>query len=228
MGLLDSINTASGQSNGKNYVPPGKHKLLLKSTELKVGTAKNAGKEWAIFSGEFIESSRTDLPSCAPGMPFAIFIETKPDGYDMAANKIKGILLATATEQDLAGVPRANLPADSVQNDPQHNPYLNLANGITWAEYLAMALKHKAIDGAEVYVTATNVDRSAKGKPPVTNYSFQAKGLPPMEIVPAPLAPQQAPAQVPATQGPPVANVPAQQTAPAPQQAAPGTSLFSS
>lgn len=227
MGLLESIDTSSGRSNGKNYVPAGKHRLKIKETLIKVGTAKNVGKEYFIVSGEFVKSSRTDLPSCSPGMPFSIFVETK-QYPEMAADKIKNFLLSTATEQDLANFDRSRLPADC---QVQGSPYTGQARGMTWGEYILFVAKHNPLVGTEVDTIASDVDRSAKGKPPVTNYDFQRKGSAPLDIQPAPVAaaPAPAPQQTPApatglTPATPAANNP--QQAPATQAPAPGGSLF--
>ena len=218
MGLLDTINTSSGKGNSKAYVPAGKHRLLIKESLIKIGTSKNVGKEYFIVSGEFINSSRTDLPACNKGMPFSVFVETK-QYPEMAGDKIKNILMSLATEDELANLPRNQMPQNCLQGPAE-------GVGITWAEFFSAVINAGAAVGSEVDVIATDVDRSAKGKPPVTNYDFQKKGLPPMEIVPAPIAatPVQPAQPNPATPGVTSAVPPTQ----APQQAtAPlGGSLF--
>ena len=209
MGLLDDINTSTGEQYSKSYIPAGTHRLKLKTTQLKTGTAKNAGKEWFIADMEFLASSRADLPGCALNMPGVLFIETKPDGYDMAGNKIKNFLQALASDADLAGFDRTKLPADCV--DPS-SPYNGQAKGLTFGEFFLMLCRHNAGAGSVVEVIA--VDKATKKGGTVTNYDWRKAGLPELEIQPAPLAqqPVQQPVQQPAAtpQTAPVQQAPAQ------------------
>lgn len=226
MGLLESINTSAGRSNNKNYVPAGKHRLRIKETLIKIGTAKNVGKEYFIINGEFVKSSRADQPSCNPGMPASIFVETKMYP-EMAADKIKNFLLATATDDDLANFDRSHLPADCHQPG---SPYTGQPRGMTWAEYILLVVKHNPLVGMEVDIIAADVDRSAKNKSPVTNYDFQRKGNPPLDIVPVAItapapAPVQPQAPAPAAQSAFGATAPAATPAPA-HTPAPSGSLF--
>ncbi len=245
MGLLDGINTASGDANSNNFLPAGQHEVEVTKIEVKEGTVKNVGKTWIIISLKVLKSSRTDVPGCSQGMPASVFIEMNMFP-DMGKQKFKNFMLGTATEEDLAGYPRANLAEHLKQeNDPTNpNPYVGQANGITWGEYAGMLIDPniQGAKGSKLQVTAIDVDRSAKNKPPVTNYDFRSKAITPYEIVASPIqaaAPAQpaavAVAAQPAAVAAPATGQPAAvaalatgqpATLPAPATPAPGGSIF--
>lgn len=214
MGLLDTINTSDGRQNNKNYVPSGNHLLDVKSLEIKEGTNKNVGKKWVIIQLIYKETSRTDLPACAPGMPASIFIECN-QYPDWAGQRIKNFMLATATEEELAGFARANLQPHHVQQStPQApNPYEGMEHGITWGEYFNL-LADPAVNGAGgCTVQCMATDGKSKKGGDVTNYDFRRKEDGYTEIIAAP-----APARPAATAQP--QNTPAATTPAAEQPAA--------